>query len=857
MPSRFAEAFAAGVLRTVLSKDQARAELGDLHEELARRVESGPPRRWPGAWLVWQACVCAITAMRAFSPRFARGWRHILRDAVRGLRAQPAITGFAIVILTLSIGAATVTFSVVDHVVLRPLPFPDARDLVVVRGRTATSTTTLGPTEHLQLARNAASLRALAVYRPDVPRQVTFSTGVDELVVVAASGRFFETLAVPPILGRTFDQLNDVPGQDNVAVISHELWVRRFNRSATAVGAQIRIDDRSFAILGVMPPGFSFPLSGRAGIDLWRPLVIPPSELQNAGGIGRYLNVIARLAPGVRVSDAGGEVQRLLGGSSAWRPEVIALDELLTGHVRKWMLLVLAAVGLVVVIACVNVANLLLTRALARVREASIRTSLGASRRQLLAAQLVESLIMSGLATCLALLLAHFTLDYVRTLLPPQIARAQDLSIDVRVLVAAAAAAGVTALLFGLIPAIHASRADVSSLLKDAAASGSRQRRRWRSALLVAEVGCVVLLLVSSTLFVVSFVRVSSVPLGFVRQNLISIPAAAISVSTEEAMRMLRAVPGVTSAAALSGGSPPLLAASGLGGGRATTRLLPGDAPEDAEAVEAELRRVSPEYFEVAGVPLISGRTFEPGETYGKTIILDALTARQLFGETDAVGRTVRFGGDRNRMTVVGVAAAVRLDGPERDLRSHAYFPPARGSTVQFILRTEIPSASVMPALAPTIDQIFPAPFRPVPVALDDAFRRLTDDRRFNAILMTTFGFFALAIGAAGVYSVITAAVAQQTREIGIRMAVGATAAGITAWVLRGAGRQLAIGIGIGLFASFLCSRLFEGLLFGVTPTDKVVYLTVALVIAAAGLAAALVPARRAARIDPVVALRN
>jgi putative ABC transport system permease protein len=442
--------------------------------------------------------------------------------------------------------------------------------------------------------------------------------------------------------------------------------------------------------------------------------------------------------------------------------------------------------------------------------------------------------------------------------LPARVARAGLIGIDARVFAVTIAAALATGGLLGAVPAWLASRTDVVGLLKETATT-SWAPRRWRLAFLVTQIGFVSALLVGSALFVSSFIRVTRVDLGFDRGRLLATGFVSGSAATiADTGDALRKTSGVLSVALVSGSSPPLVA-SGFGGGSSGTTLQRQDAPE-MPPINAEMRRVSPEYFETVGVAFLAGRTFEyAGAAPPSSVVLDETAARQLFGGANAVGRTVKGFGPQDVFTVAGVVAAMRINGPEQPAAAQVYFPISpQARSGQFVLRTSTTAAQIAPAIQATLGRLTDGGRAAPPVyAVDDAFRRITADRRFNAVLMGLFGVLALGIGAAGVYGVMASLVAQRTRELGVRVALGATPQQIGNHVLTQTTRYLVVGLAAGLGAAWWLSKMFTSLLFGVRTTDLSIYLAVAAIMVGAGLVAALIPARRAARVDPLVALRS
>jgi predicted permease len=457
--------------------------------------------------------------------------------------------------------------------------------------------------------------------------------------------------------------------------------------------------------------------------------------------------------------------------------------------------------------------------------------------------------------------------------LPEGIARAGSIALDLRVLGAALAAAVVTGLVFGAVPAWQASRADLVVLLRDGGPTTAGGRRHWRTTFVVFEVAFVSVLLVATTLVVASFVNVTRADIGFARERLIAIDSVPVS-SVEDAIRTLEQTPGIASVAAIGSGSPPLVNRA-FGGGSAEAPLRRADAGTASHAVPAELRRVSDGYFRTAGIPLLRGSGFDRAIA-AQPVILDEIAARRLFPDRDPLGAALILGNPRpdrataGDLTVVGIVANVRIDGPEATSGAEVYLPLVRreGSTTpapdvngtSFLLRTSAPASAVVPAVEAALARLAPAAAsrRPVRVmVIEDAFRAITADRRFNAGLMGIFGALALVIGLAGIYGVLSSLVAQRRREIGVRVALGATSSRIRHDVIVEGGRYIGAGLAIGLPAAWLVTRALGSLYFGVAPTDVSVYAVVAALIAAAGVLAALLPAHRAARVDPIVALKD
>ena len=862
-PSRLARR----CLSAVTSAARAEAIVGDVVEDVRRRAEAGGVAR---PLLRIEAAVWRHVAAEFFEqlPAFYRSARFLIRDAWRGLRSAPATTAFAVGILTVSIAAATVTLSVVDNVVLKPLPYHDPDRLA----RVGLQVDLMQPFGRLQglpvflyerLKDDSTAFTAIAAMRGGT---LSLPAGSESqpVVVAFATASLFDVLAVRPLVGQPFTAANEAVGVDAVAVIGHDLWLRRFGGDPAIVGRSHALGRRRVIVLGVMPPGFAYPIDADRRTEIWMPFVAPDDERSGAQ-LSRYLSVVGRLAPGTSLTAAQDQANAILTGLVVPGPSRIddaravvqSLADTLLGSVRDWMLLVLGAVALVMLIACANVANLVLSRATRRARELAIRASLGASRRWLVASLLAESLMLSLSAAALGLVAASSGVSTARAALPAGIARTADVAIDVRVLIAATTAAIISGLLIGVVPAWQAGRRDLVTLLKDQSVRVSTGRAPWRSSFLVAQVAFVGLLLVATTLFVTSFVRVTGSDLGFERRNLVTAGVSGLTSPVMDVVRALGELPGVAAVGAFTGGSAPLARAGGFGGGASGTTVSKPGAP-DRDATDVLFLATTPGYFKAAGIRVVYGRDFTSEELGRRDrVILDADVARRLYRDVDPVGSTVQW--SVIPATIVGVVASVRDYGPDRDPNPAIYVPAGPNRTgYELLIRATSHPAAIIPTIQTTLDRFRKSDSQPALARpLEEAFRAITADRRFAAGLMSIFGVLALFIGAAGIYGVMTSVVGQQTREFGIRIALGAYAGTILLGVVMRAARHLLLGLAIGLSAGFVAARGVESILFGVKATDVSIYLTVITVTLIVGLLAAIVPARRAARVDPLVSLRS
>jgi predicted permease len=863
------------LLRLALGAYKASALLGDLEEEAAR---VGASR----AWIRRQAWRYAVTAAGAAVVRTKSRMLTTIysagRDTWRSVRRFSASTVMAFVILASSIGAGTMTFSFVDPVVLRPLPYPEPNRLVVAFGATPRNSRDMhvSPADYFTWRDSTTAFEELAAWMNMGSVTVSHSPASEQIGVTRATANLFRALRVQPIVGTAFRSEHEVPGRDDVALISHRLWQQQFGGATDIVGRPFRTSRGLLTVIGVMPPSFVFPADRVLPSEIWRPLAIQPDErtISAASGRSRYVQVVGRLRDGVTLDLAHADVERVtrhLATSSPqhyveWRVRTGTMLDVLTERVRGWMLLVLCAVALVIATACANVANLLLTRGTARRKDIAIRTSLGATRGQIACGLLFETLMLSLTAAAAGVVLAYWGLETAKAALPTGIPRAATIALDLRVVVVAAGASVATALAFGIGPALQASHVNPSEMLRDSGrAHIGHLRYRWRSALLIAQVALVTMLLAATTLLVGSLIRALNADLGFNREGLLAArvtPALPPDGPLRDAARRefygrlekdLREIPGITHVATVMPTVPLYRDAS------SSTRIFRA-ARTDVDPIVADMRRVSIDYFATLGIQIGKGRQFSEGDRRARVAILDELAAGQLFGTTDALDSLIVLGNRDYR--IIGVAKTVWFLGPEEAPLPQLYLPldVAPSSTMTVVVRTSLPIERAAPVLEAQLGSMMPAGTAAERVeiqVMDTLFRQLTADRRFNAGLIGAIGVLAFIIGIAGIYGVTASTVAQQTREIGIRMALGASATRVVRSVTWTTSRLLLIGTVLGLVGAWVLSDVLRSVVFGIQPTDVIVYAVPAVFIAAGGLVAAFVPTRRAARIDPLIALRS
>jgi predicted permease len=810
--------------------------------------------------------------------------RDQLRDAWRGLRAAPGTTGLALLILTVGIAAATVTFSVVDAVALRRLPLPDPGRLVTIARveRVSSRPEVVALQDFFTWQAETPALAGLAAVAGGGTLPLGVGTETDSLAAWRITANLLDVVGVRPALGLGFTAQHEVAGQDRVVILSHALWTRRFGGDPGVIGRQVTFGKEHRQVVGVMPKGFTYPIGVERAADVWVPLVPRPQERDHSySGRSYYSQLVGRLRAGATIDQVRAQVARATAAVVAaypnqvyWKdswPVVMPLHDLVVGPAYRWLVLVLGAVVLVLIIAYVNVANLLLARATVRARELAMRAALGASRARIARMLVLESLMLSLAAAGAGIALARAGVSIATANLPAGLARASTVALDLRVLGVAIAAAIVTGIVFGAMPAWAGSRADVVSVMKQGggAIGAGRGRARWQRLLLVAELAFVVTLLVATALFVTSFINFVRTDLGFARRNLVgfqvsspslaAVPEveryAAATAFVSDVLSRAGAVPGVAGAALVDGGLP-------LFGNMSSYSV---DIPGYGKTTGADsmvLRAVTADYFDVMGMRFVSGRTFDGTEHPGSAtvVIINEEAARRFFGGRNPVGESFTF---RGPTSIVGVVRSVRVRGPDVALQPEMFFPllqdPTRGNAVEgdLVVRLVSNNAGLVGAVQSALQAATGAARPPQPKDFDAQFRSRTADRRFNASLMAIFGALALAMGAAGVFGLTSFVVAQQTKSIGVRVALGATAGRIFRGVLAQSGRVLLAGLTLGLLGGWAVSRLLASVMFGVTGREVWLYGVVAGAIGATSLLATLLPARRASRVDPLVALRT
>jgi predicted permease len=861
------------LLERIVPRAAARAAVGDILEELSERAAAGRAPRRPSLWLNLQVLAAAAAATRIAVPRLTRSFGHTARDAVRTLRRSPAYAAFILLVLGVAIAAATVTFSVVDAVVLRPLPFERPDQVVQIAARNVRGPYPLRTEEFRPLHDGVPALEHVAAFMrmfDTVP--VTVDGTAEPSIVMHCSTELFDVLRLAPAVGRIWSSEEESHGDRHLAVIAYRFWQRRFRGDASVIGRTLQVENETYQIVGVLPRGADAMQTIGWREDVWVPLSL---NRVPDGWSSAFIGALGRLRDGATPVRAETEMKSAVAPLAAanppayagWQPQITPMADALASRVSGWMLLALGAVGLVMLIGCANAANVMLARSLDRARELALRASLGASRRQLAASLLVESLLLSLAAVACALLFATWGVGAAKASLPAGIFRVDTIALNGRVLTASIAAALATGLLFGMAPAWLASRVSIVTLLKDAGATATAARRGWRSALLIAQIACISVLLVVCALFITSFVRVIRIDLGIERANLLAVSTRMpFKTTVDDVQSRLKQQPGVVDVAVMTSGSPPVISPA-FGGAYGTAMLHPAGPNASDASVEALVYRVTPNYFDVTGMRFRRGSGWtEAAALDPAPVVLDERAAHALFADRDPLGLPVktrlydrRANAERDvTFTVVGVVPFVYSRGPEAPPQAAMYLPIVSRPTTFAALfaRTAGPAAPLAPTIDRALSPVAPAGETSIVHAVDDAVRVLTATRRYTAALMTLFALFALLIGAAGIYGVMASIVSQRTREIGVRVALGASSGDIRRGVLGEVGRMVALGLAAGLPAGWWLSRGFNSLFFQVGPADLSIYVIVALVLVVVALIGAFAPARRACRVDPVVALR-
>ena len=798
-----------------------------------------------------------------------------LRYGSRMLLGAPGFTLVAVITLALGIGANAAIFSVINSVLLRPLQYPQPERLVWIWG-TNPSANIKQETASLpdfvdwkQWGQSFADMGGFTSFSPIL----TGAGDPERLTGAVVTDGFFATLGVSPQLGRTFTPDEDRPGAQRVVVLSHALWQQRFGGDPRISGQKITLNDNPYLIVGVMPPGFKHPLPGmRLPVEVWAPLGLDPAK---TGRRGDFLGVVARLKPGVVIEQARAEMNALMGRletqypatNRGWGVIVLPLLERFVGEMRPTLYLLLAAVGFLLLIACANVANLLLARATLRRREVAIRSALGAGRWRIVRQLLTESALLSLLGGAVGLLLAEWGMDALIGASPASLPRIREVNLDWRVVGVAFGVSLVTGVLFGLLPALQAANLHLNEVLKDGGrgAADTARGKRVRGAIVVAEVALALTLLIGAGLMLRSFARLQNVNPGYNAENVLavglSIPAARykeepqVVAFYERLLDQVSTMPGAQSAG--------LVDALPLAGGSYLSFVIEGRVlqPTDNEP-DAEHRVVSPGYFKAMGIPLIRGRLLserDHAQSPFATVISETM-ARRYWPNEDPIGKRINLGDPQTSpwRTIVGIVGDVRNEGLNSEPNPQMYisFTQAPRWSLTLIVRGSGDPTGLIAGVRSKVAGLD----RDLPLYNIRTLKQMVAEslarERFGLLLIVTFAGLALMLAGVGVYGVLAYSVTQRTYEIGVRLALGASRRDVLRLVAGQGMKLVSVGVSIGLLAAFTLTRLMTGLLYGVSPTDPLTFIGVAALLAIVALAACYIPARRAAKVDPMAALK-
>jgi predicted permease len=795
-----------------------------------------------------------------------------VRFALRMLRKNPGFTAVAVLTLALGIGANTAIFSVVNAVMLRPLPYKDPSQLVMVwadhhlRGGPAHEWT--NPADFFDWRAQSKDISDMAVLGGWGPT-LTGKAEPELLTGSRVSYSMFSVLGVTPELGRDFTPEDDKPNGPRVVIISHELWLRTFHGDPAELGQQINLDGNGYTVIGVMPLGFSFPII--ANREIWTPLQLTPRGRGNA-----VLRAIGRLRPGASLTQAQTEMDGIASRIAQAYPDtnskigisLVPLQEQISGPVRTPLLVLLGAVSLVLLIGCSNVANLLLARAADRQREISVRIALGAGRGRLVRQLLTESCLLAIAGGAAGLLLAVWGMRALASQLPPAIASVSHVSMDPVVLAFTLGIALLTGIFFGVVPAFQASRVHFNETLRVSGRGSApgKSRHRLRNVLVVADVALALALSVGAGLLLKSFVRLSSVDLGFRADHLLTVnlflPKTSypndpqITNFYTQLEQKLVALPGALGVTNVS--DPPL-----AGGGSDTSIFIEGrPIPSPQDMPDIWYSSVTPSFFKTLGISLLRGRVFDERDIADRSmvIVINESMARKYWPGQDPVGKRIGTGppSKPDWAEIVGVVRDIKFFGLDKDQPPSMYAPlaklPQRGMTL--VVRTAGPPLELASTVRQTIWSQDSNLAVPKFATMQDSVDLAAQQARVISALTTLFALIALVLAAVGLYGVMAYIVTERTNEIGIRMALGASRGDVLNLILGGALRLGLIGVATGLAVSFFLTNLIRSLLFGVQPTDPMTFVAVGLLLIGVSLFASYIPARRAMRVDPMVALR-
>jgi putative ABC transport system permease protein len=801
----------------------------------------------------------------------------LLKDihyALRLLLKRPGFTIVAVVTLALGIGANTAIFSVVNSVLFAPLPYEEPEKLVVVWDRQVISNETQQPVavaNFLDWREQNNVFEQLSILRLG-PFNLTHNGETERVTGARVSSNFYTLLRVKPLIGRAFLETEDQPGAEPVALISYGLWQRRYGADPQLVGKSVQVDGIPYTVIGVLPRGVNYPT---ADTDLVTPFIPQPREMHRSI---HFLRALGRLRPGVSMEQARAAMdtiaarleQQYPDTNTGWRVELVPLHEQLVGKIRPALLVLLGAVGCVLLIACANVANLLLARAAGRRVELAVRTALGASRSQLIRQLLTESVLLSLCGGLVGLLLAVWGVPVLTRLSSGSIPRVEEIGISYRVLGFTVLVSLLTGLIFGILPAWQSSTSKLTDTLREGrrGTGGGLLHKRVLNVLVVTEVALALVLLVGAGLMIRSFISVRQVSPGYDPKGVLT---AGVGLSPikypnlpeqaafyQNLLARLEQLPGVVAVAGVS--RLPVVAAIS-----SSNFTIQGRPVAIGHEPAANVRLTSPGYFQTMGIPLSQGRDFNARDTKDSpdALIINQVMAERFWPGENPLGKFIQLSAERTRWReVVGVVGNEKLSGLDNEIGPAIYVPLTQNSfpnamrQIFIVARTEgepMSLASVIQKELRAIDEqqaLFQIR------TLDEVISNSLAQRRFNSLLMVIFAALAGLLAAVGIYGVIAYSVTQRTHEIGVRLALGAQPFDVLKMVLGQGVRLSLVGIALGLVASFALTRVLSSLLYGVSATDPITFLGIPLLLTAVALLASYLPARRATKVDPMIALR-
>jgi putative ABC transport system permease protein len=869
-----------GGLRALFRKQQVER---DLDEELRAYLESAIQHKMRAGMSREEAVHEARIEMGSMEVLKEEvrdvGWETVLEGFVQDIRygmrmllKNPAFTSVAVLALALGIGANTAMFSVIEAVLLRPLPYINTDQLVRVastweRGGITTPYSS-SPPDFFDWRDQNRSFSSMFAYHTS-EYALTGRGEAKRVRAVVATVGMFSTLLAHPLLGREFLTDENRKGANHVVVLSYALWQAEFGGMPDAIGRTLELDSEPYTIIGVMPAEFRFPLQGS---DAYLPIGFDDKVMTQRGA--HYVHVLGRLKSGVSLAQANDDLAGIMAQlrklypdkDGKWGVRADRWSSALVGEIRPALLVLLGAVGLVALIACANISNLLMARATVRHREFAMRSALGAGRLRLVRQMLAEGLLLALLAGAASLLLAHWALVAIVRFGPKDIPRLSSVGLNAAVLTFTLGVSVASAMLFGLIPALRSSGKDLTGLLK-MSASSSREAGRARGALLIGEVALSMMLLAGAGLLVRSFVGLRSLSPGFDAKGVltldIGVPDAhyknslALQNYWDEVLAKLRGLPGVTSVSAVT----PLPLS---GDDFSSSFRVEGRSVPEKDEPSAEVRVATPDYFRTLAIPLQQGRVFKDADRLGaaRVLLISETAARMFFPAGDAIGQKIKFGArggyEKNEGEIVGIVGDVRHYGVDAPVPPIFYvpLPQAGDGSATVVIRAQGSPAPLGQPARKLIQGIDRDALVGEPVLLETLAAGSLGQRRFYMMLLGAFAALALVLAAVGLYGVISYSVAQRTQEIGIRVALGATRRQVLSMVMRQGLRFAALGLAAGQVMALMLNRTLKGLLVGVSTTDPLTLVVTGVALLFVAALACYVPARRATRVDPIMALR-